>query len=743
MSSTSEDNRAAGSLSLMHAASDGDVQTMKELLASGANPNTTNQSGQSALMVAALMGHAELVALLLEAGADPQANDRLGLTALEWSKRRGFPKVTQLLVNVTLSANRAKPRTTSEPSESKIETELNNAVEAEPHPEQLGPASRATHKNFLAHRTDEEVTESHAPETKQEQPVVVTSSEPPSKDPAAAADAVTATEPIESSELELPITSERQPHPANESVLDLSTPPVAIPDDSQSPETYWAGVELESREGAVEPEEDVAGPEQDVLEAREGVLDSRERVLEPQEEVVEPREDVTEQQERVVEEHVLQERMSQPEEHVLDPEQDVLEAREEVLESREGVPEQDEHVLKSSPEPLLTDEEKTLTRSHPIPAVEPPRDMSADRPAMAVPESKMEPVAPEPPTVRPRSAYSASLLGLSATTTHESETVVNLKRCPKCHRTFQNTQLSYCPRDYGTLISIDDLKPTPTPSQVSTPLVLWVLVAFVLGASGFGAYKLAGYFLRRDEPVPIAVKPAEKPPETKKPNFTVGGALAGLETSVPEPAYPADLQNSGIAGPITVKIRVNKKGRVISAVSSRGDPRLRTAAVKAAKQATFSPEKLEAVNSRTGVVSGTITYGFLSAAAGSPTSPTATTSPATGVPSETTSPTGTESSLPANTDPNAPVVSESLAGAVVKVPSAEYPRRAKAAGTGGTIIVTVRVNRTGKVVSWRTSTGDSQLRSAALNAARKATFSPGKLPGDGDVLGTITYKFTP
>ena len=691
MSSPSEDKRASGSLSVIHAASDGDVQTMKDLLASGADPNTTKQSGQSALMVAALMGHAELVSLLLEAGADPQAKDRLGLTALEWSKRRGFSEVTELLANFTPSANRPKPKTTSEPAEVKTEKEFNNAVEAELHPDQLGPASRAAHKNFLAHRTDEEVTESPTQETKQEHPVVVTSPEKPTEEPAGAADAVIATGPTESVEPELPITSETHPLPADESVLDLSTPQVAISDDAQSPESY-------SLAGAV-PER-----EENVLEPREDVLESREDVLEPAAEVREPAA------------------------AVIEPAAEVLESRAEVLEP--------------AAETFLTDEEETLTRSHPTPPVEPPREMSADR-ANAVSESKAERLAPEPATERSRSAFSASLLGLSATTSQESE-VINLKRCSKCHRTFQNTQLSYCPRDYGPLVSINDLKPVAPPSQFSTPLVLWLLVFFVLGASVFGAYKLAGYFLRRDAPIPIASKPAETPPEIKKPNFTVGGALAGLEVVVPEPVYPTELQNSGIAGPITVRIRVNKKGRVISAVTSKGDPRLRVAAVKAATQATFSPERLEQVDSRTRVVSGTITYEFLSTPAGPSTSSNASASPSTGAGSETASPT-TPSAASASTsaDPNAPAVSESLAGAAVKVPSAEYPRRARAAGIEGTIIVTVRVNHTGKVVSWRTSSGDSQLRSAALNAARKATFSPGKLPGNGDVVGTITYKFTP
>ena len=236
MSSPSEDKRASGSLSVIHAASDGDVQTMKDLLASGADPNTTKQSGQSALMVAALMGHAELVSLLLEAGADPQAKDRLGLTALEWSKRRGFSEVTELLANVTPSANRPKPKTTSEPAEVKTEKEFNNAVEEELHPDQLGPASRAAHKSFLAHRRQGSHGIAHK-RNDAEHPVVVTSSEKPTEEPAGAADAVIATGPTKSAELELPITSETQPLPADESVLDLSTPQVAISDDAQSPES--------------------------------------------------------------------------------------------------------------------------------------------------------------------------------------------------------------------------------------------------------------------------------------------------------------------------------------------------------------------------------------------------------------------------------------------------------------------------------------------------------------------------
>jgi ankyrin repeat protein len=62
MSRASEDNRDSASLSLMRAASDGDVQAVRSLLAAGADVNATNQGGQTALMLAALMGNGELVA---------------------------------------------------------------------------------------------------------------------------------------------------------------------------------------------------------------------------------------------------------------------------------------------------------------------------------------------------------------------------------------------------------------------------------------------------------------------------------------------------------------------------------------------------------------------------------------------------------------------------------------------------------------------------------------------------------
>lgn len=331
------------------------------------------------------------------------------------------------------------------------------------------------------------------------------------------------------------------------------------------------------------------------------------------------------------------------------------------------------------------------------------------------------------------SAFKTAPLSLSTRpSSDDSRSVSNLKRCQKCNTVYQNTLFSYCPRDNAPLLGINELQPVAA-ANPSTPVAVWLLIAFVLGASAFAAYRLTQYLYRYEAPAPAAsaTTPEESPAEANKPLFTVGGRLAGTEVSVPEPDYSSELQSAGVGGRITVAIRVNKSGRVISAVSSSGDRRLRSAAVIAARKATFAADKLAEVNPRSRVVSGTITYEFAPAQTGTAASP---------APTSTETPSATNT---INADPNAPVISDSLAGAALNVPAAEYPARTRRAGVGGAITVTIRVNRAGKVISWRTSAGDSQLRAAAIRAARRATFSPEKLQGSDEVLGTITYNFTP
>ena len=307
-----------------------------------------------------------------------------------------------------------------------------------------------------------------------------------------------------------------------------------------------------------------------------------------------------------------------------------------------------------------------------------------------------------------------------------------LLRCPKCSATFDNLLLKYCPYDATSLVSAGDSLFSYSTEDRSRQ-TLWALVAIIAVLGATLGYLVNNYRSRQKEStVPAANQPQAEAPATelnaaRKNSPVIGGALSGTEVDVPEPEYPASARADGVSGTVTVRVQVNQRGRVIRARSSAGDSRLRAAAVAAAQKATFSPDKL-VVGERG--VSGTITYNFIA-------------------PTET--PAVAESKVPANSNESPspaaevnsdnPVVGGPLAGAENNVPRPAFPENARRRGVSGAITVVVRVNRAGKVISWRTLEGDSQLRAAALKAAKQATFSPSKLPGTGEVVGTITYNF--
>ena len=91
---------------LSGAAFTGDLATMKQALADGADPNTMDpQSGSILLATAALMGHTEVVALLLEHGADVNAKSRDGSTALHTSAFLGRVETVKLLLEKGADVN--------------------------------------------------------------------------------------------------------------------------------------------------------------------------------------------------------------------------------------------------------------------------------------------------------------------------------------------------------------------------------------------------------------------------------------------------------------------------------------------------------------------------------------------------------------------------------------------------------------------------------------------------------------
>ena len=79
---------------------------------------------------------------------------------------------------------------------------------------------------------------------------------------------------------------------------------------------------------------------------------------------------------------------------------------------------------------------------------------------------------------------------------------------------------------------------------------------------------------------------------------------------------------------------------------------------------------------------------------------------------------------------------------VIDLPKPLYPELAKRAGIQGAVNVQILIDETGKVVSAQAVKGSAMLTTAAVDAARRARFSPTKL-GDQPVKvqGVITYNF--
>jgi TonB family protein len=165
---------------------------------------------------------------------------------------------------------------------------------------------------------------------------------------------------------------------------------------------------------------------------------------------------------------------------------------------------------------------------------------------------------------------------------------------------------------------------SPAPASSGRPLI-WVLIVVTLGASAYGAYRLNSY-LSRQEPAPaVATQQVQPQPQNAAPPSSspssdgsvnvsksdhttpvTGGPLAGAEESLAKAEYPDSALRKGVEEVITITVRVNRQGRVISWRTGSGDSSLRAAALKAARRSTFSPEKLPG----NGEVVGTITYNF-------------------------------------------------------------------------------------------------------------------------------------
>ena len=87
-----------------------------------------------------------------------------------------------------------------------------------------------------------------------------------------------------------------------------------------------------------------------------------------------------------------------------------------------------------------------------------------------------------------------------------------------------------------------------------------------------------------------------------------GGVLNGKAIVKPTPVYPPIAKAARAQGTVTVQILVDEEGYVISADAVSGHPLLQQSAVFAARQARFTPTRLEGQPVK---VSGVVTYNYV------------------------------------------------------------------------------------------------------------------------------------
>jgi len=178
---------------------------------------------------------------------------------------------------------------------------------------------------------------------------------------------------------------------------------------------------------------------------------------------------------------------------------------------------------------------------------------------------------------------------------------IHRKRCPKCNMVYESELLAYCAIDETPLVDANQPFFTSPPETAGMPLV-WLLVVLVFIVGAGATYFMIPYLISEPN-APTSASPTQ--PHSIPDAPAVGAGLSGKQLEVPAAEYPANARSERVFGTVTVRVTVNREGKVIAVKVLDGDWRLRKAAIAAALKATFSTEKL---TERKTV--GTITYTF-------------------------------------------------------------------------------------------------------------------------------------
>ena len=188
--------------------------------------------------------------------------------------------------------------------------------------------------------------------------------------------------------------------------------------------------------------------------------------------------------------------------------------------------------------------------------------------------------------------------GVQLASTQPTKPSSSRKRCPKCNTIYNSELLAYCAYHIVPLIDADEAI-VISKANNSAP-VLWVLVLITLSLAGVVGVFLSGYMYENND------RPGSSAPTvttTRQGIPLLGSTLVGKSVNLP--AAEIRSQTPQETATITVRVRIDRGGRVVAASSSEGDQLLREAVIEAAKKSTFSVEKLRGRGAE-----GTITYTF-------------------------------------------------------------------------------------------------------------------------------------
>ena len=102
--------QAAGDSPLVQAAREGDIATVRALIAKRANVNETSRDGSTALLWAAYHSDLAMAQALIAAGATTNTPNKYGVTPLLQASRTGATPVVQALLRAGADPKRDPPR---------------------------------------------------------------------------------------------------------------------------------------------------------------------------------------------------------------------------------------------------------------------------------------------------------------------------------------------------------------------------------------------------------------------------------------------------------------------------------------------------------------------------------------------------------------------------------------------------------------------------------------------------------